>query len=109
MVVEIIGNLINSSIIKPGTELSVSYVPKNTFGLPSEITGTFKVARIIHDKGNYFFTLASLDNDKTIIANATQVNEIDGMTADRIIKAFNLTDEGKKKPRNRRKKIIINS
>ena len=104
----IIGNFISSSIIKPGTEVSVSYIPSNAFGTPSKLSDTFKIARIINEKGNYFFTL--LDGDKTIVAKSSQIFEIDGMTAERIIKAFGLAADGTKKPRKRRKKSeILNS
>ena len=106
----LVGNFINSSIIKQGTEVSVTYIPNNSFGVPSKLTDTFKVARIINDKsGNYFFTLAALDSDKTIVAKSSQIHEIDGMTAERIIKAFGLAEDGSKKPKRRKKSEILNS
>ena len=65
----------------------------------------FKVVRVIDESGKYFFTLADMDNsEKAIVATAEQINEIDGMTADRIIRAFNLMEDGSKKPRKPRKR-----
>ena len=56
-------------------------------------------------KGKFYFTLADLDNsEKAIVATAEQINEIDGMTAERIIRAFNLMEDGSKKPRKPRKR-----
>ena len=102
---EIVNNLVDSSIIKAGTELSVDYVSDQTFtGTPAKMKGVFKVVRLTNYQGNYYFTLARPDQDKAIVAEAEHIHLIDGMTAERVIKAFNLAEDGKKKPRKPRRK-----
>jgi hypothetical protein len=103
---EVVNNFVNNSIINPGSELMVTYLNENAFGIgPASMNDTFKVVRVIDAKSHYYFTLANLDNTtKTIIATAEQINEIDGMTAERIIRAFNLMADGSKKPRKPRKR-----
>ena len=102
----IVGNFVAIEIIKPGSELLVSYKPNNTFGMPSNLKGYFKVARIIRNTktNDYFFTVGEVHGTKTIVVGPDQIHEVDGMTKERIISAFNLTDDGAKKIRKRRKK-----
>jgi hypothetical protein len=102
---ELVQNFVNNSIIKPGSELLVSYKNENSFGLPSNMKTIFKVVRIISDKGKYYFTLASIDDgQRTLVASSDQISEVDGMTSERIIRAFNLSEDGTKKPRKPRKR-----
>lgn len=102
---EIVQNFVNNSIIRPGSEVLVSYISESSFGLPSRLKAVFKVVRVISAKGKYYFTLASIDDgQKSIVAAPEQIAEVDGMTCDRIIRAFNLTEEGTKKPRKPRKR-----
>lgn len=101
---EIVNNFVQNSIIKPGTSLHVSYVNNDTFGLPAEADATFRVVRIIKADGKYYFTLSAIDKEKAVIAKAEQIEQIDGMTEERIISAFNLMDDGSKRPRKRRKR-----
>jgi len=102
---ELVKNFVNNSIIKPGSELLVTYVNQNSFGLPTSMNDRFKVVRVIDAKGQYYFTLSDINNlEKTIVATAEQISEIDGMTSDRIIRAFNLMEDGSKKPRKPRKR-----
>jgi hypothetical protein len=102
---EIVRNFVSNSIIRPGSEVLVSYVSESSFGLPSRLKSVFKVVRIIEAKGKYYFTLASIDDgQRSIVAAPEQIAEVDGMTYDRIIRAFNLTEEGTKKPRKPRKR-----
>ena len=103
---EIVNNFFNNAIIKPGSELHVTYLNENSFGCsPAKMNDIFKVVRIIDAKGKLYFTLADIiDTKKAIVATAEQINEIDGMTAERIIRAFNLMEDGSKKPRKPRKR-----
>lgn len=100
----IVSNFVQNSIIKPGTALLVSYTSDSTFGLPAQATDTFKVVRIIKDGEKYFFTLSAYDTVKSIVAKSEQIAEVDGMTQERIISAFNLMDDGSKRPRKKRKR-----
>src|SRR5271165_1002258 len=102
---EIVKNFVDNSILKPGSELLVSYINRNTFGMPSKMKAVFKVVRVISAEGKYYFTLVTPDDDKkAIVAPSENIIEIDGMTSDRIIKAFNLKEDGTKKPRKPRKR-----
>jgi tellurite resistance-related uncharacterized protein len=105
----IVGNFVANEIIKPGSEFLVSYKSNNTFGLLSNLKGYFKVARIIRNSktNNYYFTVGEINGDKTIVVEPNQIHEIDGMTTERIISAFNLASDGAKKIRKRRKKSEI--
>lgn len=102
---EIVKNFVNNEIIRPGTELFVTYKNNNSFGIPSNMHDTFKVVRVIDEKGKYYFTLGTIEeSERSILVTAEQIKEIDGMTEDRIIRAFNLMEDGSKKPRKPRKR-----
>ena len=47
MKVEVVNNFVNNSIIKPGSELLVTYINQNSFGTPSSMKDRFKVVRVI--------------------------------------------------------------
>jgi len=106
MKAELVNNFVTNSFIKPGSELLVTYINPCAFGgSPTSMNDKFKVVRIIDAKGKYYFTLVRLDDEKkSIVATAEQINEIDGMTSDRIIRAFNLMEDGSKRPRKPRKR-----
>ena len=100
---ELVRNLVNGSYIKSGTELSAVYKSHHIFGIPAVIKDTVRVVRIINKDGKLFFSVVPRSENKTVIISPDQIYEIDGMLADRIIKAYNLTEDGKKKPRKSRK------
>lgn len=104
MEAEVVNNLVSASVIKAGTELSVEYMNPRSFGIPAKSYGTFKVVHITSIKNNYYFTVYSLEESKSIVVSANQIQFIDGMSLDRIISAFNLQNNGAKKPRKPRKK-----
>lgn len=101
---EVVNNLVNASVIKAGTELSVEYMNVRSFGIPAKSYGTFKVVHITNIKNNYYFTVYSLEESKSIVVSANQIKLIDGMELNRIISAFNLQQNGAKKPRKPRRK-----
>ena len=103
---EIVHNFVNNAIIRPGSELLVTYINQHAFGgCPTSMNDKFKVVRVIDQSGKYYFTLANPDIlTKSLVASAEQINETAGMTAERIIRAFNLEADGSKKPRKPRKR-----
>jgi hypothetical protein len=104
---EIVHNFVSNEIIRPGCELQISYVNHQAFGGPATMKDIFKLVRVIDAKGKYFFTLTDIEFEKkAIYATSEQIVEVDGMTVERIIKAFNLEQDGRKKPRKPRKKHV---
>lgn len=100
----ILKNLINGGFISDGTKLLVTCLSDMCFSMPTVITKLVKVVKVVFNSDSLKFVVTDLDAQKIFIIDSEQVDEIDGMTFNRMIRAYSLNEDGSRKAKKRRKK-----
>lgn len=99
----VVSNLIAGSFIKPGSEVLVKYHSSECFSVNSQQIKLFNIVRFTSKDNNIYLLLKpKMPGEKSVVATPDQILEVDGMSQERLLKAFNLQSNGLKKPRKRK-------